>query len=168
MFSLPSPFCRQWASQHEGLSCEKFKEWLRLNSPEFQNSRLELLLSRNKIGPIRRNPDDVPVTLHHSDQLFYNVLTCLIYKHSVFSVVCVFVSCFADCPKCKFRFFLSKGGCLHFKCTQCQHEFCGGCSRPFRIGAVSLSRSPSCPDFISVPRCSTSPRHFLKAHLLWF
>ncbi|XP_053544638.1 uncharacterized protein si:dkey-181m9.8 isoform X2 [Ictalurus punctatus] len=85
-FKCKSP----WASQHEGLSCEKFKEWLRLNSPEFQNSRLELLLSRNKI----------------------------------------------DCPKCKFRFFLSKGGCLHFKCTQCQHEFCGGCSRPFRIGAA--------------------------------
>ncbi|KAG7319474.1 hypothetical protein KOW79_016617 [Hemibagrus wyckioides] len=85
-FKCKSP----WASQHEGLSCEKFKEWLQLNSPEFQNSRLEVLLSRNKI----------------------------------------------DCPKCKFRFFLSKGGCLHFKCTQCQHEFCGGCSRPFRMGAV--------------------------------
>ncbi|MCI4390533.1 hypothetical protein PGIGA_G00123640 [Pangasianodon gigas] len=85
-FKCKSP----WASQHEGLSCEKFKEWLQLNSPEFQNSRLELLLSRNKI----------------------------------------------DCPKCKFRFFLSKGGCLHFKCTQCQHEFCGGCSRPFRMGAA--------------------------------
>ncbi|KAM9439170.1 uncharacterized protein Hap1MRO34_026512 isoform 2-T2 [Clarias gariepinus] len=85
-FQCKSP----WASQHEGLSCEKFKEWLQLNSPEFQNSRLELLLSRNKI----------------------------------------------DCPKCKFRFLLSKGGCLHFRCTQCQHEFCGGCSRPFRLGAV--------------------------------
>ncbi|KAI4874674.1 hypothetical protein NFI96_034602, partial [Prochilodus magdalenae] len=79
-----------WASQHEGLSCEKFREWQMLNSPEYQNSRLELLLSRNKI----------------------------------------------DCPKCKFRFFLSKGGCLHFKCTQCQHEFCGGCSRPFRNGSA--------------------------------
>ncbi|KAL7851635.1 hypothetical protein AOLI_G00219910 [Acnodon oligacanthus] len=79
-----------WAPQHEGLSCEKFREWQLLNSPEYQNSRLELLLSRNKI----------------------------------------------DCPKCKFRFFLSKGGCLHFKCTQCQHEFCGGCSRPFRSGSA--------------------------------
>ncbi|KAI5616909.1 hypothetical protein C0J50_23497 [Silurus asotus] len=85
-FKCKSP----WASQHEGISCEKFKEWLQLNSPEFQNSRLELLLSRNKI----------------------------------------------DCPKCKFRFFLSKGGCLHFKCTQCQHEFCGGCSQPFRMGSA--------------------------------
>ncbi|XP_076838342.1 uncharacterized protein LOC143483387 isoform X2 [Brachyhypopomus gauderio] len=82
--------CRSpWAPQHEGLSCERFKEWQQLNSPEYQNSRLEQLLGRNKI----------------------------------------------DCPKCKLRFFLSKGGCLHFKCSQCQHEFCGGCSRPFRPGA---------------------------------
>ncbi|XP_062843862.1 E3 ubiquitin-protein ligase RNF31 [Trichomycterus rosablanca] len=96
---MDCPSCRKstcfkcknpWAPQHEGLSCEKFKEWQQLNSPEFQNSRLEVLLSRNKI----------------------------------------------DCPKCKFRFFLSKGGCLHFKCTQCQHEFCGGCSRPFRLGSA--------------------------------
>ncbi|KAM9459397.1 uncharacterized protein ACWYII_011014 isoform 3-T3 [Salvelinus alpinus] len=40
-----------------------------------------------------------------------------------------------ECPKCKFVFYLSKGGCLHFKCTQCQHEFCGGCNRPFKLGA---------------------------------
>uniref|UniRef100_A0A673FGR6 Si:dkey-181m9.8 n=1 Tax=Sinocyclocheilus rhinocerous TaxID=307959 RepID=A0A673FGR6_9TELE len=81
---------RPWAPQHEGISCEKFKEWEQLNSPEYQNSRLEQLLSRNKI----------------------------------------------DCPKCKFRFFLARGGCLHFKCTQCQHEFCGGCSQPFKQGSA--------------------------------
>ncbi|XP_030630408.1 uncharacterized protein LOC115812065 [Chanos chanos] len=40
-----------------------------------------------------------------------------------------------DCPKCKFRFYLAKGGCLHFRCTECQHEFCGGCSRPFKMGS---------------------------------
>ncbi|XP_031419004.1 uncharacterized protein si:dkey-181m9.8 isoform X2 [Clupea harengus] len=79
-----------WAPQHEGLSCEKFKEWQLHNSPEYQNTRLEHLMSRNKI----------------------------------------------DCPKCKFRFYLSKGGCLHFKCTQCQHEFCGGCGRPFKLGSA--------------------------------
>lgn len=81
---------RPWAPQHEGISCEKFKEWEQLNSPEYQNSRLEQLLSRNKI----------------------------------------------DCPKCKFRFFLARGGCLHFRCTQCQHEFCGGCSQPFKQGST--------------------------------
>ncbi|KAI7809611.1 hypothetical protein IRJ41_012670 [Triplophysa rosa] len=81
---------RPWAPQHEGIPCEKFKEWEQLNSPEYQNSKLEQLLNRNKI----------------------------------------------DCPKCKFRFFLARGGCLHFKCTQCQHEFCGGCSQPFKQGAA--------------------------------
>ncbi|XP_068090953.1 E3 ubiquitin-protein ligase RNF31-like isoform X2 [Hyperolius riggenbachi] len=41
-----------------------------------------------------------------------------------------------DCPLCKFRFDLAKGGCLHFKCTQCWFEFCGGCRRPFKNGLV--------------------------------
>ncbi|KAM4687786.1 E3 ubiquitin-protein ligase RNF31-like [Discoglossus pictus] len=40
-----------------------------------------------------------------------------------------------ECPSCKFRFDLSKGGCLHFKCTQCYCEFCGGCRRPFKQGS---------------------------------
>ncbi|XP_068090961.1 E3 ubiquitin-protein ligase RNF31-like isoform X2 [Hyperolius riggenbachi] len=39
-----------------------------------------------------------------------------------------------ECPSCKFRFDLWKGGCLHFKCTQCQHSFCGGCKQPFCQG----------------------------------
>ncbi|XP_010893862.2 uncharacterized protein si:dkey-181m9.8 isoform X2 [Esox lucius] len=77
-----------WAPQHEGLSCEKFKEWQLHNNPEYQKARLEYVLSRNKI----------------------------------------------ECPKCRFVFYLSKGGCLHFRCTQCQHDFCGGCSRPFKPG----------------------------------
>ncbi|XP_051556304.1 uncharacterized protein LOC127442368 isoform X3 [Myxocyprinus asiaticus] len=91
----------QWAPQHQGISCEKFKEWEQLNSPEYQNSRLEQLLSRNII----------------------------------------------DCPKCKCSFFLARGGCLHFKCTQCQHEFCGGCSQPFKQGSrlpISFERL-ECP-----------------------
>ncbi|XP_063780068.1 E3 ubiquitin-protein ligase RNF31-like [Pseudophryne corroboree] len=40
-----------------------------------------------------------------------------------------------DCPSCTFRFDLWKGGCLHFKCTQCQYEFCGGCGQPFHQGS---------------------------------
>jgi hypothetical protein len=36
-----------------------------------------------------------------------------------------------ECPKCKFRYDLAKGGCLHFKCTQCPTEFCGGCGAVF-------------------------------------
>ncbi|KAM9308402.1 E3 ubiquitin-protein ligase RNF31-like [Gastrophryne carolinensis] len=39
-----------------------------------------------------------------------------------------------ECPSCKFQYELWKGGCLHFKCTQCQFEFCGGCRQPFYQG----------------------------------
>ncbi|GJQ83843.1 hypothetical protein Trydic_g5700 [Trypoxylus dichotomus] len=40
-----------------------------------------------------------------------------------------------DCPKCKFRYSLSKGGCMHFTCTQCKYEFCNGCGKAFMMGA---------------------------------
>lgn len=40
--------------------------------------------------------------------------------------------CFClDCPRCKRRYLLSKGGCIHFTCTFCLYEFCSSCSRPF-------------------------------------
>ncbi|KAF5269138.1 hypothetical protein FQR65_LT02438 [Abscondita terminalis] len=40
-----------------------------------------------------------------------------------------------DCPKCKFKYSLARGGCMHFTCTQCKHEFCYGCGKPFMMGA---------------------------------
>lgn len=40
----------QWAPQHQGLSCEKFREWQLHNNPEYQTAKLENLLGRNKIG----------------------------------------------------------------------------------------------------------------------
>jgi len=40
-----------------------------------------------------------------------------------------------QCPECKFRYTLSRGGCMHFTCSQCKHEFCVGCDRPFKMGA---------------------------------
>ncbi|GFN77187.1 E3 ubiquitin-protein ligase rnf31 [Plakobranchus ocellatus] len=36
-----------------------------------------------------------------------------------------------DCPNCKMRFALAKGGCMHFKCPQCGHEFCSGCNQAY-------------------------------------
>ncbi|XP_073487972.1 E3 ubiquitin-protein ligase RNF31-like [Aquarana catesbeiana] len=39
-----------------------------------------------------------------------------------------------ECPSCKSQFELWKGGCLHFKCTQCQCEFCGACKQLFHQG----------------------------------
>lgn len=48
-----------------------------------------------------------------------------------------------DCPDCKFRYALAKGGCMHFKCTQCSHEFCSGCSQSFKHGR-QCGKLPSC------------------------
>lgn len=39
----------------------------------------------------------------------------------------------------KFRYDLAKGGCMHFKCVQCSHEFCSGCYQPFRHNQVNIS-----------------------------
>lgn len=43
-----------------------------------------------------------------------------------------------DCPKCKFRYALARGGCMHFTCTQCKYEFCYGCNKPFMMGAKCI------------------------------
>ncbi|XP_076246478.1 linear Ubiquitin E3 ligase [Calliopsis andreniformis] len=48
-----------------------------------------------------------------------------------------------DCPKCKFRYSLSRGGCMHFTCSQCKYEFCCGCGKAFVMGA-KCSVSPYC------------------------
>jgi len=39
------------------------------------------------------------------------------------------------CPKCNFQYALTRGGCMHFSCTQCKFEFCNGCGQPFLMGA---------------------------------
>ncbi|XP_011501181.1 PREDICTED: E3 ubiquitin-protein ligase RNF31-like [Ceratosolen solmsi marchali] len=39
-----------------------------------------------------------------------------------------------DCPKCKFKYSLSRGGCMHFTCSQCKYEFCCGCGMRFVMG----------------------------------
>lgn len=41
-----------------------------------------------------------------------------------------------DCPSCKMKYSLAKGGCMHFKCPQCGFEFCSGCSQPFHQKGV--------------------------------
>nr|CAD7452493.1 unnamed protein product [Timema tahoe] len=48
-----------------------------------------------------------------------------------------------DCPKCKFRYSLARGGCMHFTCSQCKYEFCFGCGKPFLMGA-KCTVSPFC------------------------
>ena len=48
-----------------------------------------------------------------------------------------------ECPACKFRYTLSRGGCMHFTCTQCKHEFCIGCYKPFKMG-VKCGKGAGC------------------------
>ncbi|XP_037549700.1 E3 ubiquitin-protein ligase RNF31 [Nematolebias whitei] len=35
------------------------------------------------------------------------------------------------CPQCNFQYALTKGGCMHFSCSQCRYEFCSGCNNPY-------------------------------------
>ncbi|XP_069044132.1 E3 ubiquitin-protein ligase RNF31 isoform X2 [Lepisosteus oculatus] len=51
------------------------------------------------------------------------------------------------CPNCRFQYALSKGGCMHFTCSQCRHQFCSGCNNPFHTTACS------------VPQCSLTGLH---------
>ena len=37
-----------------------------------------------------------------------------------------------ECPACKFKFALAKGGCMHFRCVHCPTEFCSGCGDLFK------------------------------------
>lgn len=38
------------------------------------------------------------------------------------------------CPHCRFKYELSRGGCMHFTCSRCHFNFCVGCKRPFLVG----------------------------------
>ena len=37
----------------------------------------------------------------------------------------------AACPQCGFQYALTKGGCMHFTCSQCRYQFCSGCNNPY-------------------------------------
>nr|XP_004463423.1 E3 ubiquitin-protein ligase RNF31 isoform X2 [Dasypus novemcinctus] len=47
-----------------------------------------------------------------------------------------------DCPNCKFSYALARGGCMHFDCTQCRHQFCSGCYNAFY--AKNKCPDPNC------------------------
>jgi len=50
----------------------------------------------------------------------------------LFQIKAFFIDNHAECPQCKFKYALAKGGCMHFKCTQCPTEFCSGCNELFK------------------------------------
>uniref|UniRef100_A0A8C5WDB8 RBR-type E3 ubiquitin transferase n=1 Tax=Leptobrachium leishanense TaxID=445787 RepID=A0A8C5WDB8_9ANUR len=45
------------------------------------------------------------------------------------------------CPHCKFSYALARGGCMHFICSQCRHQFCSGCYNTFHPKNKCIVRS---------------------------
>ncbi|KAM8823805.1 E3 ubiquitin-protein ligase RNF31-like isoform 2-T4 [Spinachia spinachia] len=48
------------------------------------------------------------------------------------------------CPSCRFQYALTKGGCMHFSCSQCRYQFCSGCNNPYHK-TVCKAAQCSCP-----------------------
>uniref|UniRef100_A0A3P8SIA2 Uncharacterized protein n=1 Tax=Amphiprion percula TaxID=161767 RepID=A0A3P8SIA2_AMPPE len=46
------------------------------------------------------------------------------------------------CPHCRFQYALTKGGCMHFSCSQCRYQFCSGCNNPYH--KVNVCKTPQC------------------------
>ncbi|KAL1006476.1 hypothetical protein UPYG_G00072840 [Umbra pygmaea] len=44
------------------------------------------------------------------------------------------------CPHCRFQYALTKGGCMHFSCSQCRYQFCSGCNNPFHTTACKTAQ----------------------------
>ena len=99
----------QWKKQHFNISCAAYAQWEVDNDPSFAEQQLNKHLKEFGIGKCFCG--------FSSDDL-------MLFP-------------FSECPNCKFRYQLAKGGCMHFRCLQCGYDFCGGCSRPFKLGNVS-------------------------------
>ena len=97
----------QWETAHDGLTCEQFATWKKDNDLKLQAQGLAAHLNKEGIG---RKLGDVAS---------YNFIlfTC---------AICT------ECPDCKFKYALAKGGCMHFKCKECLAEFCSGCGDLFK------------------------------------
>ncbi|KAM9839498.1 E3 ubiquitin-protein ligase RNF31-like isoform 1-T2 [Aulostomus maculatus] len=44
------------------------------------------------------------------------------------------------CPHCRFQYALTKGGCMHFNCSQCRYQFCSGCNNPYHKTACKTAQ----------------------------
>ena len=114
---------------------------------------MELSQLKKKSGPVYIFTDFALLLL------FYHIVVVFTITHFILSIqeevlthvhniyYDIYNTCFvvptSDCPHCNFRYSLAKGGCMHFKCIQCGHEFCSGCLRPFKRGSVSVLLSSS-------------------------
>lgn len=56
----------------------------------------------------------------------------------------------AACPHCRFQYALTKGGCMHFSCSQCRYQFCSGCNNPYhKVRRRSSTVAPLCGCVVS-------------------
>lgn len=86
---------------------------------------------------------------HLPKSLLYLILFSQVLGIFTLMCDCDFNFFFPDCPSCKMRFSLAKGGCMHFNCPECGHEFCSGCSQMFDSKGVSFLRNKKTKSWIS-------------------
>lgn len=123
------------------MSCEQFQLWKRENDPEYQRQGLAGYLRDNGISkacqrldlkpqPQVSFPCLAPLFVHQSASLTTHSLNvcfhlCQLFLFSLLSHLP------AACPHCRFQYALTKGGCMHFSCSQCRYQFCSGCNNPY-------------------------------------
>lgn len=144
------PGCPQWESQHAGLSCEQYQSWKRENDPEYQRQGLAGYLRDNGISQYTH----VCTRMHTSTQHIHATHTPVSYSLNLNPMFSVNDDMFTRltrlstaCPNCRFQYALSKGGCMHFCCSQCRYQFCSGCNNPFHTvssGADGVGREQRC------------------------
>lgn len=136
----PASVLLQWSPQHEGVSCQHFRLWQQQNQPDHLSTQL---WSYQSIGTNPgAGPGWEPDLLSEASSQGGMFLMLLSPPLS------------PECPRCQCVFSLSRGGCLHFTCSQCRHQFCGGCGRGFSQGSVSPG--PGCRSLLpAAARCWT-------------
>lgn len=101
--------------------------------------------------------------------MLYWFLCAFIYQCILlFGVRCkslsIWPASLSACPNCRFQYALSKGGCMHFCCSQCRYQFCSGCNNPFHT--VRLQTPPPAIRFEYQEYQLFQPRISFP-HLMW-
>ena len=101
----PSLGCYQYlVAQHEGISCADFARWKEENNPDTQAEGVEVSLDDSHDDDDNDNGDDDDID--DTIMLILNPGQAHLAEHGI------------SCPACNFRYTLTKGGCMHFTCTQ--------------------------------------------------
>ena len=105
----PSLGCYQYlVAQHEGISCADFARWKEENNPDTQAEGVEVRLGDSHDADYNDNGHDVDEDGEDDSHMIIliNPGQAHLAEHGI------------SCPACNFRYTLTKGGCMHFTCTQ--------------------------------------------------